>query len=459
MSDTVNMHVIRGNVVTPTGVLYGGHLQVVADVIHRVCASDVPIPTADDVRQAFPDARNVSISVVDAPFVVPGFVDIHNHGAGGSDEVCDHWLHPEFSQRYFARCGTLSTLASVIFSQSRADVVARVIASIESRVGKYFEDCCVIEGVHAEGPVINDRGGLPPGNTNPSLEEFKALCATMPNMKIMTISPSLEAVSGYKRLQHLVDIGVRPSLGHDRECTEKAILGALLVTKSASKEAKPTGDKGRPTADAAVAAADAKMHSTHIFNVMSFHHRSPSLINFLLCKKLPGGTKYRGAVPPTVEIIADFIHVHPVVIQSVLSARDPADVAIISDCISTYEPGKRLKYNGRTIAVKAEGGCYLCDQHGSPTKTLAGSTVTLADQFFALITHFGLDVATACLLLATTPAKIAKIGDRVGSLENGKKANVLLINGEMNTIMRRMIYGHWINGEPYRMLKPSVSHL
>jgi N-acetylglucosamine-6-phosphate deacetylase len=453
-SDSVNVHVIRGNVVTPAGVLYGGHLQIVGEVIHKVCASDVPVPTAEDIRQSFPDARNVSISIVDAPFVAPGFVDIHNHGAGGSEEVCDHWLHPEFSQKYFARCGTLSTLASVIFSQSRAEVVGKVVASIEARVGKYFEDCCSIEGIHAEGPVINDRGGLPPANTNPTLDEFKALCASMPSMKIMTISPTMEALSGYKRLQHLVDIGVRPSLGHDRECTESAILGALLVTRSGDQKGVKTDEK-----NSAAAAVDNKMHSTHIFNVMSFHHRSPSLINFLLCKKFPGGTKYRGAVPPTVEIIADFIHVHPVVIQSVLSARDPSDVAIISDCISMYEPGRRLKYNGRTIAVRAEGGCYLCDQHGSPTKTLAGSTVTLADQFFSLITHFGLDVATACLLLATTPAKIAKIGHRVGSLEVGKKANVLLINGEMNTIVRRMVYGHWISGEPYRMLKPSVSHL
>ena len=454
--ESVNMHVIRGNVVTPAGVLYGGHLQIVGEVIHNVCASDVPLPTADDVRQSFPDARNVSISIVDAPFVAPGFVDIHNHGAGGSEEVCDHWLHPEFSQRYFARCGTLSTLASIIFSKSRAEVVKKVVESIEGRVGKYFDDCCTIEGIHAEGPVINDRGGLPPADTNPSIDEFKALCATMPSMKVMTISPSLEALNGYKRLQHLLDIGVRPSLGHDRECTEQAILGALLL--KSSKTAAPVA-AGSTGGDQTTSGGVEKMHSTHIFNVMSFHHRSPSLINFLLCKKFPGGTKYRGAVPPTVEIIADFIHVHPVVIQSVLSARDPSDVAIISDCISTYEPGRRLKYNGRTIAVRAEGGCYLCDQHGSPTKTLAGSTVTLADQFFSLITHFGLDVATACLLLATTPAKIAKIGDRVGSLEVGKKANVLLINGEMNTILRRMVYGHWIGGEPYRMLKPSVSHL
>eukprot|EP00658_Telonema_sp_P-2_P013474 TRINITY_DN15100_c0_g1_i2.p1 TRINITY_DN15100_c0_g1~~TRINITY_DN15100_c0_g1_i2.p1 ORF type:complete len:101 (-),score=20.10 TRINITY_DN15100_c0_g1_i2:122-424(-) len=92
---------------------------------------------------------------------------------------------------------------------------------------------------------------------------------------------------------------------------------------------------------------------------------------------------------------------------------------------------------------------------GKPSPTLAGSTVTLADQFYVLITHFHQDVTNACLMLSTTPARVAHIGDRVGSLEVGKKANVLLLNGEMNTIVRSLIYGKWVEAAPYRMLKPS----
>jgi N-acetylglucosamine-6-phosphate deacetylase len=436
-AESANVTIIRGNIVTPKGVLYGGFIEVTNDLITLVAASDVPLPTVESKRKQFGDRVALSFSSADSQFVIPGFVDIHNHGVGGCDEVCDHWIYPEVSQKYLARCGTLSTLASVIFSKARPEMTKKVVETIETRVGKVFEDCCVIEGVHAEGPVIADQGGLPPTETEPTLDDFKALCATMPSMKIMTISPSKEARVNYERLKHLLDIGVRPSLGHDRVATEQDILGALKLVKS----------------------PEDRMHTTHMCNVMSFHHREPSLINFNLCSRLPRGTKYNGAVPPTLEMIADFIHVHPVVVQSVLSARDPADIAIISDCISSYEPGKRLKYNGRSIAVRAEGGAYLCDPHGRPTKTLAGSTVTLADQFFSLLTHFSLDVTTACLLLATTPAKIARIADRVGSLEVGKRANILLVNGEMNTIQRRMVYGNWVNAEPYRMLRPSPSHL
>lgn len=425
---------IKGNVVTPRGVLYGGFVEVTDDIITAVGGSDATAPTAESKQK---ELGSLTFSVVEAQFVIPGFVDIHNHGVGGCDEVCDHWMYPEVSQKYLARCGTLSTLASVIFSKSRADSVKKVVETIESRVGQAFEDCCVIEGIHAEGPVIQDAGGLPPAETNPPLSEFVELCSSMPSMKIMTISPSKEALVDYERLKHLLKIGVRPSLGHDRSASESDILGALKLVSS----------------------ADERMHSTHMCNVMSFHHREPSLINFLQCQKLPNVKKYHKTLVPTLEIIADLIHVHPIVVQSILSARDAGEVAIISDCISSYEPGKRLKYNGRNIAVRAEGGCYLCDTFGRPTKTLAGSTVTLADQFFSLITYFQLDVATACRLLATTPAKIARIDQRVGSLEVGKKANVLLVNGEMNTILKRMVYGRWVNADPYRMLRPSPSHL
>mmetsp|Transcript_56032 Transcript_56032/g.64284 ORF Transcript_56032/g.64284 Transcript_56032/m.64284 type:complete len:447 (+) Transcript_56032:52-1392(+) len=441
--------IIKGNVVTPRGVLYGGFVEVTDDVITAVCSSDVMVPTLESKQQEFQEAQkekgtvsagdsvSIAFEVLDSQFVIPGFVDIHNHGVGGCDEVCDHWMYPEVSQRYLARCGTLSTLASIIFSKARSDAVKKVIETVEASVGKVIENGCVIEGIHAEGPIIQDNGGLPAVENDPSLEDFKALCKTMPSMKVMTISPTREALCGYKRLQHLLEIGVRPSLGHDRVASEEAILGALRLVRQSS----------------------GRLHSTHMCNVMSFHHREPSLINFLLCSQLPRSTKYQGMLVPTLEIIGDLIHVHPVVVQSVLSARNASEVAVISDCISSHEPGKRLKYNGRTITVRAEGGCYLCDQFGRPTKTLAGSTVTLADQFFTLLTYFRLDVVTACMLLATTPANIANIGHRVGSLEVGKKANILLINGELNTIQRRMVYGRWVQADPYRMLRPSSSHL
>jgi N-acetylglucosamine-6-phosphate deacetylase len=135
------------------------------------------------------------------------------------------------------------------------------------------------------------------------------------------------------------------------------------------------------------------------------------------------------------------------------------DVAVISDCIAAYRPGKRFLYNGRTIVVRPSGGCCLCDEHGNPTATLAGSTATQADQFLSLVTTFGCDLAQACRMLATTPARIANV-NHVGAIEVGRKANLLLLNGACNTIERRMVYGRWLDElPPYKMLRPALSNL
>lgn len=486
---TIHVNIITGNIVTPKAVLYSGHVVVAGDTVCHVGSGTDRVPEGNAlraiIRRAFStekdgprirapqersplpiltDTFTISTTRIDAPgLVVPGFVDIHNHGLGGVDEVCDHWTVPEFSQRELARCGTLSTLASVIFSQKRPEATAKVIETIESVVGnpvlrssseKPSEVGCVIEGIHAEGPIIQDWGGLPIADSDISVNDFKALCATMPSLRIMTISPTKERQKNFERLRYLVEIGVRPSLGHDRAASEEDIILALQipkqVTAAKSKQSQP---------NAGPALVVDRLHSTHIYNVMSFHHRQPSLINFLLCNKYPESGKFTECSgPPTVEIICDLIHVNPIAIQSVLSCRSAEDVALISDCISSYHPGKRLRYNGRQIAVKAEGGCYLCDSQGRPTSTLAGSTVTLADQFFTLVSHFRLDVVTAALLLATTPARIAQL-HHVGSIEIGKRANLLLLDGAMGRIEKRMIYGQWVEAPPYVMLRPAMSSI
>jgi N-acetylglucosamine-6-phosphate deacetylase len=72
---------------------------------------------------------------------------------------------------------------------------------------------------------------------------------------------------------------------------------------------------------------------------------------------------------------------------------------------------------------------------------------------------FRIDVVAACRMLATTPARIARIGDRVGSIAVGCKANLLVVSSAVEEINRRMVYGVWADDEshgPYRMLRPSV---
>ncbi len=90
---------------------------------------------------------------------------------------------------------------------------------------------------------------MPTADSNMSLAKFEELLDSIPRLKMMTISPHLEAGVGYQRIKALIERGVVPALGHDRVATEAEILGALAC--------EPQN----------------KMHITHLFNVCSFHHR------------------------------------------------------------------------------------------------------------------------------------------------------------------------------------------
>lgn len=427
--------VIKGNIVTDTKVLYGGCVLVVGDTIAAV--RDNAAAAQKEVERLQTEQPNLeSVSWEEAAFVLPGFVDIHNHGLGGASDVIGHWSNPEYSLKELARCGTLTTLASIIFSDTHKKLVEECIAAIEQRVGKYEADSCILGGIHAEGPIIHDRGGLPECKAELNLDSFKDLVATMPSLRVMTISPHIEARCNYEKIRYLLQRRVRVALGHDRVATKAEIMGALKLAES----------------------EEDKLHVTHLCNVSTFHHRHSSLVNAAMCRCYPNAALYSGARPPTLEVIGDLIHVDSVTLQSIFASRDVKDIAVITDCISAHVPGKHVVYNGRDSVVQAAGGCYLCDSFGRPSGTLAGGTGMLADLFYTLVTLFEMDIVDACLYTATVPARIAHLDD-VGAISVGKRANLLLFNTDLNRLEKRMIHGHWTSHEPYNILRPSVAHM
>jgi N-acetylglucosamine-6-phosphate deacetylase len=325
--------VVRGDrvVVSPTIILEPGFVTIEGGRIVEASG------TAPEITK---DTQELSASLV-----TPGFVDIHTHGIGGTSEVAEFWLNPEYTLTRVVKYGTTALLATMVLprrglNESAAPMllnpfqgiciddfcacglcfstnvnvnVPRVAKKLNATVGKQMPNSAVLEGIHAEGPVVATLGGLPPGESDMSMADFAELLKVLgPGLKVMTIAPSLDAKDGYQKIQLLLQQGVKPALGHDKECTAEDILGALRHSSV-----------GEP------------FHITHGFNVQNFHHRNMGLANFALAPKFPSVPEYKDLQgrEPTVEIIGDCAHVDALVLQSVVAARresGPLSIPLLS---------------------------------------------------------------------------------------------------------------------------------
>jgi N-acetylglucosamine-6-phosphate deacetylase len=387
-----------------------------------------------------------------AALVCAGFIDIHNHGIGGSESVLEYWLS-DHTIETLPRYATTSLLASVTFpyedETTRDSLTHRVVTAIEQRIAQPKPGCTRILGIHAEGPIIQTCGGLPASNRDMSVNQFKSLLDSMPSLKIMTISPSLEKGIEYGRLRSLLDRRIRPALGHDAIADEASILGAQRVA----------------------AEYGLRLHTTHLFNASVLHHRNVSLCNFGLLKRYPNGlVGYQGIEPPTVEIIADFVHLHPLTVQLVIDAKGPENTAIISDVImenTAYGCSRRYAHceieiqphpsqsfrstsapsspssSASTSSTSTTTSSSSITQQGQQqrfkvvqkgTGTIAGSCANLLQMFHDLVQVLDVPLEAAVMMLSETPARIAQVDGSVGTVEVGKKADLLLFDEQLNLL-------------------------
>ena len=100
------------------------------------------------------DATDVRPATHTAPIVVPGLVDIHNHGVGGTEDVATTWTNPEHSLARLGAAGTTSVLASLTFPQDKMHRLQECLTAIHRVVGR-LDLGCVLAGIHAEGLVVS----------------------------------------------------------------------------------------------------------------------------------------------------------------------------------------------------------------------------------------------------------------------------------------------------------------
>ncbi|MCX4686359.1 N-acetylglucosamine-6-phosphate deacetylase [Kitasatospora purpeofusca] len=330
--------------------------------------------------------------------VVPGFVDLHVHGGGGASYASGIAEEALRAARTHLEHGTTTTVASTVTGE--IDDLARQAAVLS----ELAEDG-VIAGVHFEGPFIsrNRCGAHRPDllrDPDPALVR-KLVDAARGHARMVTLAPELPG--GLDSVRMLADLGVIAAVGHtdsDYTRTLEAIGAGATV-------------------------------ATHLFNAMpGIAHRAPGPIVALLEDERV-----------TVELINDGVHLHPSVLDLAYGTAGASRVALITDAMGAAGMGDGL-YPLGPLQVEVKDGVARLVEGGA----IAGSTLTLDVAFKRSVTVNGLGLNQAVESLSTVPARLLGLADRVGTLETGKLADLVVVDSTGYDLVAVMRRGEWITG-------------
>ncbi|MGW4818237.1 N-acetylglucosamine-6-phosphate deacetylase [Streptomyces sp. NPDC004227] len=363
-------------VVLPTGIVDGG----------RVIVDGTRI--ADNARE---DAEVLDVR---GHWLVPGFVDIHNHGGGGASfsGTADDVLTAVRTHREH---GTTTLVASTVTDDMGLLVKQAGLLSELAEQGE-------IAGVHFEGPFISPcRKGAHSEELlrDPDPAEVRKLIdAARGRARMMTLATELPG--GIDSVRLLAEHGVIAAIGHT-DATYEQTVEAI--------------DAGATVA-------------THLFNAMPpLGHRAPGPIAALLEDERI-----------TVELINDGVHLHPAALEMAFHHAGAGRVAFITDAMDAAGIGDG-RYLLGPLQVEVDGGVARLVEGGS----IAGSTLTLDRAFRRAVTVDRLPVTDVVAALSANPARLLGMDDRVGSLEPGKDADLVLLDEDfaLKGVMRR---GAWV---------------
>lgn len=369
---------MHGTIVTP--------FQLLEDRI--IIIEKGKIIAITDKKEDLALLKNVEIIEAQNKFIVPGYIDIHVHGGGGSDVMDGEYEAIKQVATTHSRFGTTAFLPTTM-TMTKDKIIKSLKSIHEARLKG--TGTAEILGIHLEGPYINPekKGAQKEEDIKKvSVEEFLEFNQASGNLiRLVTIAPEMPGAIDFIRWLH--QQGIIVSVGHSN-ATYKQVQEGIQAGLS---------------------------HVTHIFNAMrGLHHREPGVVGAALSSpKL------------IVEMIADGIHLHPMVLKMLTQIKESEKLVLITDAMratgfkeGTYDLG------GQEVIV-TQGQAKL--KNG----TLAGSVLTMDKAVKNLVTKVGISLLNAVQMASYNPAKCLGIDDKKGSLELYKDADIVILNKNLET--------------------------
>ena len=314
---------------------------------------------------------------------VPGFIDIHTHGAynfdtnDGEPEGLREWM------RRIPEEGVTSILPTTVTQMP--DVLEKAVANVAAVAREGYEGAEML-GIHFEGPYLDMeyKGAQPPeAIAKATVEQFKRYQEAAEGMiKYITLAPEHDA--DFALTRYCSQNGVVVSMGHSSATYEQALLGI----------------------------ANGATSMTHVYNGMTpYHHRKPGLVGTALRVRDIYG-----------EVICDGCHSHLAALNNFFTAKGRDYSIMISDSLRAKHcpPGGAYQLGGHDIEIGEDGLARL-----KGTETIAGSTLFLNRGLKILVEDAMVPFDTALNSCTINPARCLGVDDRKGRIAAGLDADLV----------------------------------
>ncbi len=324
-------------------------------------------------------------------YLIPGLIDLHFHGCKG-DDFCDGTLEAlqRISEYEAAQGVTGIAPATMTLPIETLEDILMTAAEFKKEQEKK-KNCLEADllGINMEGPFIS------PIKKGAQDARYCIPCSEAVYQKFQTAAKGLVKLIGVAP----EEADVLPFL----EAVRGEVCVSLAHTNANYDIAKRALDHGAS-------------HAVHLFNAMpAFTHREPGVI---------------GAVADsphvTAELICDGIHLHPAMVRATFQMLGEDRIILISDSMrATGMSDGRYTLGGLDVDVKGNRAVLVSDQ------TLAGSVTNLMNCMKNCVLTMGIPLAVAVSCASTNPAKRLGVYDRYGSVDIGKKANLVLLKEDL----------------------------
>ncbi|MEG0520456.1 MAG: N-acetylglucosamine-6-phosphate deacetylase [Erysipelotrichaceae bacterium] len=318
--------------------------------------------------------------------IVPGFIDIHTHGAYGFDtndakeDGLRNWM-----SRIPGEEGVTSICPTTI-TQSE-EVLTAALKNVAKVVDEGYEGAEIV-GVHFEGPYLDMvyKGAQPEQFiVKPSVEQFKKYNQAAKGL-IKVITLATEQDDDFALTKYCAQHGIVVSIGHSAATYEEASL----------------------------AVANGARSMTHVFNGMTpFHHRKPGLVGAAM--------RFRDVYG---EVICDGNHSTYAALNDYFTAKGRDFAIMITDALMAkgLPIGEKYIFGGNEILIYPDGSAHL-----TSSNSLAGSTLKVNEGLKILVEKALIPFDAALNSCTINPARCLHIDDRKGSIQAGKDGDLVVL--------------------------------